>query len=71
MKKIFLLLLTITLMGAKCKKDNIEINKLPPITQTGANTFGAVVNGKVFLPKVNFGSYTQKLFVSYNLIPKV
>jgi hypothetical protein len=66
MKKLWVLLTAFTLMSARCKKDTIEINRLPPITQTGANTFGAVVNGKVFLPKVNFGNYTPKLDVSYD-----
>lgn len=35
----------------KCKKDYIEKNELPPITQTGANTFGCYVNGEIFLPR--------------------
>jgi len=30
--------------------------ELPPITQTGANTFGCYVNGKLWLPKGNAGS---------------
>ena len=31
-----------------CKK---EVSELPPATQTGANTFGANVNGKFWVPK--------------------
>ncbi|HZF63970.1 MAG TPA: DUF6252 family protein [Chitinophagaceae bacterium] len=30
-----------------CKK---EVSELPPATQTGANTFGAIVNGKLWAP---------------------
>ena len=40
---------------AACKKQNnnttqTELEKLPPITQTGANTFGCLVNGDAYLP---------------------
>lgn len=43
------------LMSVACKKDKqqlpvSELAKLPPATQTGANTFGCLVNGKAFLP---------------------
>jgi hypothetical protein len=31
-----------------------ELAKLPPITATGKNTFGCLVNGKAFLPKQGF-----------------
>lgn len=55
MKGIFLLLLT-TLLLAGCNSDDStpqpisEIDKLPPPTQTGANTVGCLVDGKAFLP---------------------
>lgn len=29
--------------------------QLPPITQTGANTFGAIINGKVMVPRNSIG----------------
>jgi hypothetical protein len=40
---------------AACKKQNnntpqTELEKLPPITQTGANTFGCLVNGMAWTP---------------------
>ena len=36
---------------AKCRKDPINpIDELPPETQTGANTFGCLVNGQIFKP---------------------
>ncbi|WP_296619882.1 hypothetical protein [Marivirga sp.] len=31
-----------------------ELAKLPPITATGENTFGCLVNGRAFLPKQGF-----------------
>jgi hypothetical protein len=45
MKKVFLIVFVLlTLLS--CNKD-----KLPKATQTGANTFGCKVNGKIYLPK--------------------
>jgi hypothetical protein len=55
--KSFLILASlffIILTSSKCKKDKTSVDpvsQLPPATQTGANTFGCLVNGKVFLPK--------------------
>lgn len=43
-----LTLVTITLLtAAACKKNNAEV-QLPPETQTGKNTFGCKVDGKVY-----------------------
>jgi hypothetical protein len=41
------------LCGMQCEKDqNIpEIDKLPPATQIGADTFGCMVDGKAFMPR--------------------
>ena len=37
---------------ASCSKDNNTVpDQLPPITQTGANTAGCIINGKVLIPK--------------------
>ena len=47
-----LLLLVLTLMSTKCEKEKPEPT-LPPATQTGANTFGCKVNGKVYIPNGN------------------
>lgn len=47
---ILLLLLT-TLFFFQCRKHKSELEKLPPETQTGAEAFGCLVNGKVFTPK--------------------
>jgi hypothetical protein len=50
-----LILLAILLSLACCDKDDnkpkTELEKLPPATQTGANTAGCLVNGVAFLPK--------------------
>lgn len=52
---ILLVLLATILLAASCKKTKIdipltELEKLPPITQTGANTFGCLVDGVAWLP---------------------
>ena len=46
----FLLFISISLFFG-CKKNKPAINQLPPETQTGAGTFGCLVNGGVFKPK--------------------
>jgi hypothetical protein len=46
--------LFIVLVSGNCKKNNSDpIEELPPETQTGANTFGCLIDGKIFLPKGN------------------
>ena len=63
--KFLLLLWALSLVlfgGIACKKDNAE--KLPPATQKGANTFGFLLNGKVWLPKG--GLLDPKLDLSYD-----
>ncbi|MBK8086600.1 MAG: hypothetical protein IPK31_00655 [Chitinophagaceae bacterium] len=40
-----------TTLGSGCKKNKLsELDKLPPETQTGANTFGCLINGQTFIP---------------------
>ena len=43
---------------AQCKKTNTPspTDQLPPTTQTVANTFGCLVNGKVYVPKGSSGT---------------
>jgi hypothetical protein len=49
---LLLLCFTIILCSSQCKKtNNPPADQLPPITQTGANTFGCLINGNVWLPK--------------------
>lgn len=64
--KTIILFLLLTL--ASCSKDS-ETSKdktfaLPPETQTGANTFGVTINGKVYIPRdptgVNWGGQQGK-----------
>jgi hypothetical protein len=53
MKHFFLVLLTLSLSG--CSKDDKQsqdpLNQLPPATQIGANTFGALLDGEAFIPR--------------------
>jgi hypothetical protein len=52
--KHLLLFLVLALTVSCCKNDDDNntnpIDQLPPATQTGANTGGALVNGEAFLP---------------------
>ncbi len=68
MKTIFLTFLTYVLL-ASCSKDDkkADVDKtfqLPAETQTGANTFGLTIRGKVYVPRdptgVNVGGATAK-----------
>ena len=58
MKKIITVILLSTLLGASCKKTSTPdpADQLPPATQTGANTFGCLVNDKVWIPKGYLGT---------------
>ena len=50
MKTIFYILTFFAFLS--CSKDNItSAISLPPETQTGANTFGVTINGKVYVPR--------------------
>jgi hypothetical protein len=51
---ILVSLLFISLTASECKKHkppSNPVDQLPPETQIGANTFGCLINGEVFLPK--------------------
>ena len=53
MRRIILIILTIfTLMSCNKDEENTiaEIDKLPPATQIGANTFGCLLDGEAFTP---------------------
>jgi len=66
MKKFFLAALCLWLFLPACKKDEPQPNNhglpdytvLPPATQEGKNTFGCLVNGEVWVPRVPVGSVT-------------
>lgn len=72
MKKVTLyplIVFSCIVLLANCKKDHVvpvnQLAKLPAATQTGANTFGCLVNGQAFLPNYlgPFGS--QGLYCTY------
>ena len=75
MKKLFFILslsgLFFLLTANSCKKHKHDVqseeSKLPPETQTGANTFGCLINGKAFLPKGSgFGGPVLSCFYIHN-----
>lgn len=68
MKKSLILLLT-TFTFSCCNKDDNPtpanpISQLPPATQTGANTFGCLLDGQVFIP----GGGTNPLDCVYQFV---
>ncbi|GAB3861236.1 hypothetical protein GCM10028822_40400 [Hymenobacter terrigena] len=63
---LYLCLATLT-QCSKCKNDPTPADpasQLPPATQTGANTFGCLVNGQAFTPQGNTG--TSNFNASYD-----
>jgi hypothetical protein len=69
----FILVFPLALPG--CIKNNLPTREdiLPPITQTGANTFGCLINGNVWVPKgfsapfSNYRVIVDPYFVDGNL----
>jgi hypothetical protein len=60
------LLLTIIVFFESCNLfDSANEEKLPPATQEGKNTFGCLVNGKIWLPKGQAGP-TSNLDLHYD-----
>lgn len=48
----FVLIFFLLFSRMQCEKIDVpEIEKLPPVTQTGADTFGCLVNGKALTPR--------------------
>ena len=62
--KTALLPLLALLALAQCKKkaDPDPVAQLPPATQTGANTFGCLVNGQPWTPQGNDGSSNYNFY---------
>jgi len=58
------LVLIILLSILSCTKTE-EIDKLPPMTTEGKNTFGCLVNGKAWIPEPDGGLFNEKLSVRY------
>lgn len=68
---IFLLLSTISLITLNCKKQNIctdPVCQIPPATQTGANTFGCLVDGKPWRANASDGFGVEKLSVGSRFV---
>ena len=67
MKKLFLTLL-ITFTLSSCNDDDNKpsnpVDQLPPATQVGANTFGCLLDGEVFIP----GGGTNSLDCVYQFV---
>lgn len=53
MKNLFFILIAFLLIG--CRDSSEDSHQLPPETQTGANTFGCLVNGRLFYPRDGIG----------------
>jgi len=59
------LVLIILLSILSCTKTE-EIEKLPPMTTEGKNTFGCLVNGKAWIPKTEGGGlFNERLSIKY------
>lgn len=64
MNKLSLIFIAL-LFFAACKK---EVTELPPATETGANTFGAKVNGEFWIPQ-GFGPIPANDILTSQLFP--
>ncbi|WP_202621866.1 DUF6252 family protein [Pontibacter russatus] len=60
-----LLLIFTLLLFTSCKKDKVEPS-LPAATMEGKNTFGAMVNGEVWVPKGRPSTFQTNLGVVYD-----
>ena len=64
-----LLLLSISLSSMQCEKEKEEPEPtLPAETQTGANTFGCLVNGEVWLPRSNFPYSSLTTVIQFDIL---
>ncbi|OWP63441.1 hypothetical protein CDA63_08650 [Hymenobacter amundsenii] len=63
MKHATLLLAALLGLSQCRKKDPDPLSQLPPATQTGANTFGCLLNGQAWTPQGNSG--TSNYSVAY------
>ena len=68
--KTYPLLLAALLGLSQCKKNDLNpVDQLPPATQTGAGTFGCLVNGQPWTPRGNdgFANYSVSYDPTYHL----
>ncbi len=64
LKVLVLIFFSCALLDASCKKKSAvgpvdQLSLLPPATQTGAGTFGCLINGQAFVPSGEFLSGTK------------
>ena len=67
MKNLIIILITALALSYCDKDDNkpkTELEKLPPATQTGAQTFGCLIDGKAFVPP-KFGTNAPSAFYQF------
>ncbi len=65
MKYIITAITFLLLTAMSCKKNKgSQEDQLPPVTETGANTFGCLINGKVWIPKGYNGTGTPNPKIS-------
>ena len=63
--KLFLVIVGLLIITSCDKNDDqIPLEQLPPATQTGAQTFGCLINGKPFIPPL-FGSNSPRAFYQF------
>jgi hypothetical protein len=58
MKNLMTLLLLALLTSCSEESNSNPESQLPPITQTGANTFGCLIDGKLFIPRDGTGNWS-------------
>lgn len=59
MKNIILVLGLLTMLHSACSKSDDSSSNLPPITQTGENTFGCLINGRLLIPRDGTGTFNS------------
>jgi len=65
MRNLFLLTSILFLFSfARCNKDRLDSNGLPPATQSGKNTLGFLLNGQPWTPRGN--SLTANLSIDFD-----
>ncbi len=67
--RLFIILLLCSIAtGCKKKKNDHAADTLPPATMVGANTFGCLIDGKVFVPKKKLFAMSVILQCNYEYI---
>lgn len=66
-KTLLIAYLFFTIISTSCRKEK-GIDDLPPETQIGANTFGCLVDGKVFIPSGSDGYSGTNIKANYQYI---